>query len=166
LGSNWGRGIARRRTIPEGIIPAGNSKLVAVMDTDKKVAEEVAKEYNVKTYFREKDLIRDKDIDAVYIATPVYLHAKQTIVALEAGKNVLCEKPMALTVKDCEKMIKTAEKYKKKLGIGYFMRFHAYHQRFKEMVKNGDLGKISSSPRTTLLLVSKKWRVPGGKIQN
>lgn len=143
---NWGvigaGGIARRRTIPEGIIPAENSKLVAVMDADKKITEEVAKEYNVKAYFREKDLIRDKDIDAVYIATPVYLHAKQTIVALEAGKNVLCEKPMALTVKDCEKMIKTAEKYKKKLGIGYFMRFHAYHQRFKEMVKNGDLGKI------------------------
>ena len=143
---NWGvigaGGIARRRTIPEGIIPAENSKLIAVMDADKKITEEVAKEYNVKAYFREKDLIRDKDIDAVYIATPVYLHAKQTIVALEAGKNVLCEKPMALTVKDCEKMIKTAEKYKKKLGIGYFMRFHAFHQRFKEMVKNGDLGKI------------------------
>jgi len=143
---NWGvigaGGIARRRTIPEGIIPAENSKLIAVMDTDKKVAEEVAKEYNVKAYFREKDLIRDKNVDAVYIATPVYLHYKQTIIALEAGKNVLCEKPMALTVKDCEKMIKTAEKYKKKLAIGYFMRFHAYHQSFKEMVKNGDLGKI------------------------
>ncbi len=143
---NWGvigaGGIARRRTIPEGIIPANNSKLVAVMDTDRKVSEEVAKEYNVKAYFKEKDLIRDKDIDAVYIATPVYGHAKQAIIALESGKNVLCEKPMALTIKDCEKMIKTAEKCKKKLGIGYFMRFHAFHQRFKEMVKNGDLGKI------------------------
>ncbi len=143
---NWGvigaGGIARRRTIPEGIIPAKNSKLVAVMDTDRKAAEEVAEKYQVKAYFKEKDLIRDSDVDAVYIATPVYLHCKQTIIALEAGKNVLCEKPMALTIKDCERMIKTAEKYKKKLGIGYFMRFHAYHQRFKEVVKNGDLGKI------------------------
>jgi len=143
---NWGvigaGGIARRRTIPEGIIPAENSKLAAVMDTDKKAAQEVAEKYQAKAYFREKDLVRDSNVDAVYIATPVYLHAKQTIMALEAGKNVLCEKPMALTISDCEKMIKTAEKYKKKLGIGYFMRFHAYHQKFKEMVKKGDLGKI------------------------
>ena len=142
---NWGvigcGGIARRRTIPEGIVPSGNGRLAAVMDSSLAVAKEMAKDLKVKSYDTEKDLWSDPEVDAVYIATPAYLHAGQTLAALRSGKHVLVEKPMALALSDCESMVKEAEKQGLKLGVGYMMRFHGLHQRLKTMIAGGQLGK-------------------------
>ncbi|MBN1348484.1 Gfo/Idh/MocA family oxidoreductase [candidate division KSB1 bacterium] len=136
-------GIADRRTIPEGILSAKNASLVAVMDIDRKKAAEVAQKYGgVKRYFREKDLLSDPDIDAVYIATATYLHKEQTCMAAIAGKHVLCEKPMAMTLIECEEMIDACRKNRVKLMLGYMMRFHAIRQVIKRMVDDGKLGKI------------------------
>lgn len=141
---NWGvigcGGIARRRTIPEGIVPAGNSRLHAVMDVAGDVADEMARELGVKACPSEQALLEDRDIQAVYIATPVSLHREQALRAFAAGKHVLVEKPMALSIADCEAMIAAAAKAGRKLGIGYMMRFHGLHQRLKEMVAGGALG--------------------------
>ncbi len=142
---NWGvigcGGIARRRTIPEGILPATNSRLVAVMDLNTAVAQEMAKEWKVKSYARESELLADEEVNIVYIATPAYLHAKQTLGALAAGKHVFVEKPMALTLPDCETMVAEAEKRRLKLGVGYMMRFHGLHRRLHQMVAAGEIGK-------------------------
>lgn len=135
-------GIAYRRTIPEGIIPAKNAELIAVMDVDEDKLKEVSQKYHVRAYSTEEELLNDKEIEAVYIATPVYLHAQQTILAARAGKHVLCEKALALTIKDCQHMINVCRKNKVKLGIGLMMRYHAYHGKTQEMVKKGLLGKI------------------------
>jgi len=135
-------GIAYRRTIPEGIIPAKNAELIAVMDVDEDKLKEVSQKYQVRAYSTEEELLNDKEIEAVYIATPVYLHAQQTILAARAGKHVLCEKALALTIKDCQNMINVCRKNKVKLGIGLMMRYHAYHCKAQEMVKKGLLGKI------------------------
>jgi len=137
-------GIADRRTIPEGITKAKNAKLVAVMDV---VAEEkvksVAKKYgNVKYYTKEEDLVNDKNVQVIYIATPTNLHCPQTILAAKRGKHVLCEKPMAMTVSECEKMIDVCKKNKVKLSLGYMMRYHAYHKKIKEIVDSGVLGRL------------------------
>ena len=136
-------GIADRRTIPEGIIPAKNAELVAVMDVDEDKAKAVAQKYgNVKFYTREKELINDPDVEAVYIGTPTVFHYQQTCLAAEAKKHVLCEKPMAMNIQEAEQMIEACKKNRVKLGLGYMMRFHAYHLRAKEMVEQGQLGQM------------------------
>lgn len=136
-------GIADRRIIPDGIIPANNAQLVAVMDIDETKAKTVARKYgNVPYYTHEEDLLNDPNVEAVYIATPLHLHCRQTCMAAKAKKHVLCEKPMALNVQECASMIKACKKNDVKLAIGLMMRFHAYHQRLKEMIERGELGKI------------------------
>jgi len=143
---NWGvigaGGIASRRTIPEGITKAKNARLVAVMDVDATRIKELGAKYKVRYYTEEDELIKDKEVQAVYIATPVNLHYSQVVKAANAGKHLLCEKPLALTLKECEEMIKTCKRNKVKLGLGFMMRFHAYHKKAKEMIKAGLLGKI------------------------
>src|SRR6476646_4202098 len=88
-------GIARRRTIPEGIIPARNAELAAVYGTNAKTNAEVAKQFNV-TAMDSLDALLAAGIDAVYIASPVRPHLEQVIACAKAGKHVLCEKPMGL----------------------------------------------------------------------
>ena len=142
----WGvigaSGIANRRTIPEGIIPAKDAMLVAVMGTSEERTKAVAEKYNVRWYLNEQELLDDKGVQAVYVATPTYLHVQQTIRALRAGKHVLCEKPMAMSLSEAEQMIAEAEKYNRKLAIGYMMRFHAWHQKLKQMIDAGELGTL------------------------
>ncbi len=133
-------GIARRRTIPEGILPALNSELVAVFDANVPVAQEMAQELGVKGYASEDELLCDTNVDAVYIATPVFLHAKQAIKALQSGKHVLVEKPPAMTVNESELMVEEAKKRNLKLGVGFMMRFHGLHQKLRRMVADGELG--------------------------
>jgi predicted dehydrogenase len=136
-------GIARRRTIPEGITKAKNAQLVAIMDVDKKIVEEVGREFEIsKCYTKEEDLLKDREVEAVYIATPNYLHGQQVTLASENGKHILCEKSLALTIKDCEKMIASCQRNKVKLGVGFLMRFHAYHQKILEIIKSGKLGEV------------------------
>jgi len=142
----WGvigaSGIADRRTIPEGIMPAKNGVLVAVMGRNEERTSAVAAKYGeVRWYLSEGELLADKEVEAVYIATPTYLHAEQTIRALRAGKHVLCEKPMAMNLVEGEQMLKEAEKNNRKLAVGYMMRFHAWHQKLKQMIDSGELGK-------------------------
>ena len=69
-------------------------------------------------------MIADDEIDAVYIATPVYLHAEQTVAAAEAGKSVLCEKPMAMNPDECKQMIAVCESQDVALGVAYYRRFY------------------------------------------
>ncbi len=136
-------GIADRRTIPEGIIPAENAKLAALMDVDKERLREVAEKYtNVRCYTKEEDLLKDKEIEAVYIATPTYLHHKQVLLAARARKHVLLEKPIAMNLREAEEIIAICKENKVKLTLGYMMRYHSYHQKIKEMLDEGKLGKL------------------------
>jgi len=143
---NWGvigaGGIAYRRTIPEGISKSKNSKLVAITDINLDFARKISSEYEVKLYNNEEDLINDKTIDAVYIATPVFLHHRQCILAAKKGKHIFCEKIMALNEKQCTEMIDACKSNNVKLAIAYMMRFNSIHKKIREMVKNGVLGKI------------------------
>ena len=66
----------------------------------------------------------DPEVDAVYVATPVRLHAEQTIAAAEAGKHVLCEKPMAMNVAECDRMIAACRAHGVRLGIAYYRHFY------------------------------------------
>jgi len=135
-------GIARRRTIPEGITKAKNARLVAVMDVVKSVVEEVADEFKVKAaYTSEEELLADPNVEAVYIATPADAHRKQFEKAVKAGKHVLVEKPLAHTLKDAQAMARLAARSKVKCAEGYMMKFHPLHEKARDMVKSGALGK-------------------------
>jgi predicted dehydrogenase len=136
----WGSGgIARRRTIPEGITKAGNAELVAVYDVDSAANEEVAKQFGARACKSEEELLK-RDCDVVYIATPVDLHCGQVIRCAEAGKHVFCEKPFGLTMAEAEKIVAACRDSKVKLGVGLMMRFHTQHQEALRLVKDGRIG--------------------------
>ncbi len=133
-------GIARRRTIPEGIVPASNARLVGVYGTNAKTNAEVAKAFGA-TPFDSLETLLAAEIDAVYIATPVFVHAHQVTQCLCAGKHVLCEKPLALNVVEAQTLVALAEECKLQLGAGLMMRFHSQHQEAQKMIAAGKLGK-------------------------
>lgn len=132
-------GIAKRKTIPEGILKASNATLVAVYDIDPKVNKEVANDFNAFAADSIEDLLKS-DVSAVYIATPANLHYKHCLKCCEFGKNVLCEKPLGMTVTEAEKMI-TAFGKKNLLGTALMMRFQTQHIEAKKMISEGKLGK-------------------------
>ncbi len=118
-------------------------ELRAVCDVKKERADSLADKYNTKPYYDIKDLIaKEKDLDVVSVCTPNYLHADHTIKSLRAGFHVLCEKPMALKVKDAEDMIREAEKADRKLFIVKQNRFNPPVAALKKAIEKGKLGKI------------------------
>lgn len=131
-------GIARRRTIPEGIVPADNAALVAVCDP--LCGAEVAQEFGV-TYCESYEQLLEQDIDAVYIATPTFLHRDQVVQAAAAGKHALCEKPLAVDTGPAQEMVDACEKAGVKLGIGLMMRYHACHQEAQKLIREDVIGK-------------------------
>jgi predicted dehydrogenase len=96
----------------------------------------------VRIYQDFERMISDQKLDAVSLTLPTYLHAEFCEKALEAGVNILCEKPMALNVGDCERMIQTAQKSGKVLQIGHCVRFWPEYAEAKEVVAGGDYGKV------------------------
>ena len=133
-------GIARRRTIPEGIIPAKNATLEAVFDINATANNEVAGQFNAKAANSIEALLKS-DIEAVYIATPAYLHCEQVLACAKAGRHVLCEKPLGMTVREAEKMIAACDKAGVKFGTAFMMRFVAQHQAALKLIREGRLGR-------------------------
>ncbi|MCY3023542.1 MAG: Gfo/Idh/MocA family oxidoreductase [Planctomycetota bacterium] len=133
-------GIAFRKTIP-GMLRARNCRLVAVMDTAN--VERVAAAFGVpRAYTRERDLLADPEVQAVYIATPLHLHARQIRMAAEAGKHVLCEKPLALNLQQARAAVAACRRHKVFLQEGYMMKFHGAHVRIKQLIDAGRLGRL------------------------
>jgi predicted dehydrogenase len=133
--------ISRKRVAP-ALRDLPNCDLVAISRTNFAQAESFAKEFGARKWYREwTGLIADEEIDAVYIATPVRLHAEQTIAAAEAGKHVLCEKPMAMNVDECDRMIAACQAHNVKLGIAYYRHFYPAIKRIKEIIAAGEVGR-------------------------
>ena len=138
-------GIADRRTLP-GMMLAENAELVAVMDTNKAAAESCKEKYNAKYAFDNvEELLAIDEIQAVYIATPVFCHKEQAYAAAKAKKDILIEKPVGLTAAEAEEIAQFCKDEGVKLGVGFMMRFHTYHQKMKEVIKEGKLGEIVSA---------------------
>jgi predicted dehydrogenase len=133
-------GIARRRTIPEGILPARNARLVAVYGTNAKTNREVAKEFGAIAVDSVEALLAS-DIDAVYVASPVHAHLAQVLACAKSGKHVLCEKPLGLNVAEAQKMTAACRKAKVQFGAAFMMRFHSQHQAALNLIREGKLGQ-------------------------
>lgn len=142
---NWGLigtgDIARKRVAP-ALRDSPASELVAVSRARAELAEEFARAFNAsRAYGRWQDLLTDPTIDAVYIATPVNVHAEQTIAAAEAGKHVLCEKPMAMNVGECDGMIDACRAHGVALGVAYYRHFYPAVTRVKSILSSGEIGQ-------------------------
>jgi 1,5-anhydro-D-fructose reductase (1,5-anhydro-D-mannitol-forming) len=137
-------GIADRRTIP-GLLMAQNAELTAVMEINMELAEKLRAKHNAKKAYDDIDrLLADPEIDAVYIASPVIYHKEQAIKAAKAKKHILIEKPVALTADEGEEVAKVCKDEGVLIAVGFMMRYHAYHQKMKEIIDNGELGDVVS----------------------
>jgi predicted dehydrogenase len=136
--------IARKRVAP-ALRDGAACELVAVNRARADLAEAFAGEFGARRWHADwRELVADREVDAVYIATPVHLHAEQTIAAAEAGKHVLCEKPMAMDADECERMIAACEGSGVKLGIAYYFDNVSRHQ-----LLTGREGGIQAPPRVS-----------------
>ena len=118
--------------------------VVAVFDSDRKKAEEVAANYGNEAivYNSIEELLSDNRVDTVYVLTSNGTHSEYAIKAMEAGRHVLCEKPMALNVEEAERMLETSERTGKKLTIGFQNRLLPSVQYLKKMSQEGKFGEI------------------------
>lgn len=127
--------IARKRVAPA---LRDSGELVAIARSDFRQAENFAREFGARRWYRSaEELIADDEIDAVYLATPVHLHEPMTVAAASAGKHVLVEKPMALDVAECERMIRACRAADVRLGVAYYRRFYPVVRRVKELLAGG-----------------------------
>jgi predicted dehydrogenase len=135
--------ITRHRHAPEY---KNNEKCVitAFSDPVLKRAEELAEIYNARAYSDYRDIINDPDINAVSVCSSNDMHAKISIEALNAGKHVLCEKPMAINTEEARKMLEASRESGKFLMIGHNQRLIAAHIKAKEILKQGELGEVIS----------------------
>lgn len=133
-------GIARRRTIPEGIVPASNAALTAVFDPVPSANEAVAAEFGARACASLADLLAS-DAEAIYIASPPSVHCEQTLACAKAGKHVLSEKPLGMTVAEAETMISACDQAGVRLGTAFMMRFLAQHQAALQLIQDGRLGR-------------------------
>jgi predicted dehydrogenase len=119
------------------------AEVVAVADVDGERAKALAEKYGIPQVFSSyEELLARGGVDAVSVALPVFLHAPATIAALEAGKHVLCEKPMARSSAEAQAMVDAARKSGRKLAVYWRMRFGARAIKAKQMLDAGDLGKV------------------------
>jgi UDP-N-acetylglucosamine 3-dehydrogenase len=118
--------------------------LIAISDINQNIAKKVAEKFNCKYYKDYKKMLSKENIDAVSIAVPTSLHKKVALDVIKFKKHLLIEKPIAMTSKEAEEIIKAAKKTKVKLFVGHIERFNPAVKRLKEIIRNGRLGKIIS----------------------
>lgn len=125
-----------------------HADLVACCDIKKERADEVAEKYGCTSYTSYREMIESENLDAVHICLPHYLHVPVSIFAMEHGVNVLCEKPMAISLEDAERAVACAKKYNLRYGIVFQCRYNNSAQLVKRAVGSGKLGKIISASST------------------
>ena len=145
-------GIANGKHMPS-LKKVPDCEMVAFCDIIPERAEKAAKEYGIpgaKVYTDYKELLKDESIEVVHVCTPNRAHSFITVDALEAGKHVMCEKPMAINSEEAKKMLDAAQRTGKKLTIGYQSRFRDDSLYLKKEVEDGTLGDVYYAKATAL----------------
>ena len=136
------------RDTARGMKLAKNCELTAIAGRTQEKADAFREKYGfARAYGSYEELLKDPEIEAVYIALPNTLHYEWTIKALQHGKHVLCEKPMAVTMEECEAMVRTAKEMCRCLMIGQNQRLQS-PQKAKALLAEGAIGELLSF-RTT-----------------
>jgi 1,5-anhydro-D-fructose reductase (1,5-anhydro-D-mannitol-forming) len=142
----WGI-VGPGRIADTAIAPAINhsddSFLQAVVSRDLGRAEAFAAKHSAARAITSlEELLADPKVDVVYISTPNAEHPKQAIPAMQAGKHVLCDKPLATSVAEAERMVATARQAGVKLGTGFHTRHHTAHQEARQLIESGAIGEV------------------------
>jgi len=124
-----------------------NIRLAAVMDIDAERVEAAAAKYGGKAYMNLDDLLGDPNVEAVHVCTPHNLHVHHVVAAAKAGKHVMVEKPMALSVSECDRMIDACEEAGKILMVGQVMRYYPVNHKIKDMIAGGVIGDVGHLTR-------------------
>lgn len=166
---HWGLigcGDVARKRVARAIQDEPRSRLVAACRRDREKLDEFCDRFDVeRRYADAEELVADPKIDAVYIATPVREHCPQTLAAARSGKHVLVEKPMAISVTECDQMIGVCREAGVKLGVAYYRRFYPVVHRIEELLAAGAIGTplaVSAVTSTRLALQPGQqgyWRV-------
>jgi 1,5-anhydro-D-fructose reductase (1,5-anhydro-D-mannitol-forming) len=138
-----GTGTAADRLVGPGVYADPESQIVAVVSRDEGRAREFAARHGARhAYTRYQDLLADPDVDVVYIATPNAHHATEAISAAEAGKHILCEKPLAATPADALRIVEAARAHGVKLGTNFQSRHYAPVDEIHRLVQAGEIGDV------------------------
>jgi predicted dehydrogenase len=133
--------IAAKR-VARALRETAGSALVSVSRAKAELLPAFAAEHGAARWHADwREVLKDPGVRAVYLATPVALHAEQAIAAAEAGKHVLCEKPMALSVDDCARMIAAARAHRVRLGVAYYRHHYPVIARLRALITSGELGQ-------------------------
>ena len=148
-----------------GIRNTTNSKVTALVSGHRDKALRYAADYNVPedsiySYENFDSIVSNKAVDAVYVALPNSMHAEYTIRAAKAGKHVLCEKPMANNVAECEQMIAACKSAGKKLMIAYRCQYEPQHLKAIDLIRSGAIGKVQIIESAFGFNISQgEWRI-------
>jgi 1,5-anhydro-D-fructose reductase (1,5-anhydro-D-mannitol-forming) len=143
----WGI-ISTGSHVDRKIVPAmklaGSTHIVAVYSRSRERARRFAEKHGIPEAYDTIDgLLQDPQVQAVFIASPNFLHAQHTLAAARAGKHVLVEKPMAVSVEEAVAMLRSAGDHGVQLGVGFHLRHHPGHRRASGLIRQGVLGTIS-----------------------
>ncbi len=117
-------------------------RLVCVVDIDKQRAQASAAKYDCRWYVDYLEAINDDEVDVVHICTPHYLHASMAIEAVRAGRHVLVEKPVAISVSQAQEMAQESKKHGRYIGVCFQNRFNPESQKAKEIIDSGKIGAV------------------------
>ena len=117
-------------------------KILGVCRTNKNELEKMAFKFHAEAYEDYKKLLANKEINIVVVATPHHLHTDIAVEAARLGKHIMLEKPMALTLRECDSIINAAAEAKVKLNVGFCHRFAKAHQKAKEIIDSGEIGAL------------------------
>ena len=152
--------IAQLRHIPE-FADNPQAELHGFYDANQDRRREIAAQFGGIAYESVEALLADPNIDAVSVITPNFTHADISIAALKQGKHVLCEKPMAVTLADCEEMVRVSKQVGKKLMIAHNQRFNPSHMLAKELLSQGIIGEVISFRTSFAHSGADNWSVDG-----
>ncbi|GMA60449.1 deoxyfructose oxidoreductase [Alicyclobacillus fastidiosus] len=134
--------IATQAVIP-GIQESETGEVVAIASRDSSKAKETAAKLGIPIVYDSYDaLLASNDVDAVYIPLPNHLHKDWAIMTAEAGKHVLCEKPIALNAHEAKEMVDACERAQVKLAEAFMYRHHPRYERMKTIIDSGEIGDI------------------------
>lgn len=120
-----------------------NARLTAIAEPNRESAQQACRELELDRHYPDyRQALEDDAVDAVVVVTPTAYHKDIAVAAAQAGKHILCEKPMAMTVTECDEMINAAEKNNVKLQIGFMRRFDRSFVYAKDQVKLGVIGDV------------------------
>ncbi len=133
-------GLIHARNFAHGIPGA---KLVALMDSNEAAVRQACGELGVRKYYLDyRQALRDEEVQAVVVTTPTVFHREIVVAAAQAGRHILCEKPMAMNAEECDAMIAAADRRGVKLQIGFMRRFDAGFLQAWEQIQAGAIGKV------------------------